>query len=122
MDQFEEAFDNQDLKRLQLLIYLVPVFGLVPALWRLSQRKCDRQHRTVSRLSVTLALSWLLAYLLLNTSASVSSEAGWQVSLLLLNGLVTSSYFLTSLWLMVQVWQKQPPHLPGFSRIAKHLP
>jgi hypothetical protein len=118
-----DGFENSNLKRLQLFLYAVPIFGLVPAIWTLSNRKSDRQHRAASRLCVSFTASWIVVYALLNAGVGLASEgSGTGLSLLLLNSLVTSGYFVTSFWLMVQLWRNQPLKLPGFSQIAKHLP
>ena len=118
-----DPLENQDLIRLQLFIYLVPVLGFFPALWTLYRRQGTREQQAVSRLSVTLAFSWLLGYILL--SASVPSEF-WTLRLLFMNSLLTSGYFLVSLGLMVRLWQRKSPRLPGISPMAegtvrKHL-
>jgi len=44
------------------------------------------------------------------------------VSLLLADSLLSSSYFLVNLLLMVQLWQRKPVKLPGLTQLAKHLP
>ena len=134
-----ESFDHSDSNReshstppLQLFWYLIPVIGFFPALWTLyhqnpvGQRRGrdQREQQAVSRLSVTLAGSWLLGYVLLGAGAEA-----WEfltLRLLLLNGLLTSGYFLVSLWLIVRLWQRKYPRLPGLSRFAdrvlgKHL-
>lgn len=125
MDDFEAAFENQTLERLSLFLYLIPVFGVIPALWTLNRRHSSRTQREVSRLAIVLALAWISASGLLNLGAGWSSESrllGVSTSLLLLNTLLTSGYFLTQIGLMVRLWQGQPLKLPGFSRIARHLP
>lgn len=119
-----DPLDNQDLKRLQLFVYLVPVIGFLPALWTLYRRQGTREQQAVSRLSVTLALGWLLGYILLSAGAQTSEF--WTLRLLFLNSLLTSGYFLVSIGLMVRLWQGKLPRLPGISRIAegtvrKHL-
>lgn len=117
-----EQLDNQDLIRLQLFIYLVPIFGFFPALWTLYRRQGTKEQQKVSRLSVTLALSWLLGYFLLSAGA----DQFWTIRLLMTNTLLTSGYFLISLGLMVRLWQGKSARLPGISQIAeekvrKHL-
>ncbi len=116
--------DNSDLERLQLYIYLIPVLGFFPALWTLYQRQGTRQQQAVSRLSITLAFSWLLGYILLSSGVQMSEF--WTLRLFIMNSLLTSGYFLVSFWLMVRLWQRKPPRLPGISRVAegsvrKHL-
>lgn len=119
-----DPFENSDLKRLQLLIYLIPVFGVFPSLWTLYCRQGTREQNVVSRLSVTLALGWLLGYILLASGGNLSEF--WAMRLLFINGMFTSGYFFVSLGLMVRVWQHKLPRLPGISRLAegpvrKHL-
>lgn len=119
-----DAFESAQLKRLQLFLYLVPVFGFFPACWTLYRRNGNRQQRTVSRQVITLALAWGLSYGLLGagSEAMIAETESLGVSLLLLNGLLTSSYFLVNLWLMVRLWQHKSLQLPGISQVSKHLP
>ncbi|MBV9387275.1 MAG: hypothetical protein JOZ78_12700 [Chroococcidiopsidaceae cyanobacterium CP_BM_ER_R8_30] len=114
-----ESADNPTFKRLYLLVYLIPIFGFFPALWTLYRRQGNREQLTVSRLSVTLAGSWLLGYLLLGTAGEMSEFL--TLRLLLLNTLLTSGYFIVSLWLMVRLYSRQSPRLPGFSRFAERV-
>lgn len=102
------------LRRIGLFAYLIPVLGTLPALWTLAQGRGDRQQRYISRLSVTLASSWLLGYTLLG----LGNAGGHQIWLLLLSSLLTSGYFLTSLWLMVQLWRRKRLWLPGLSDLS----
>ncbi|PZD74376.1 hypothetical protein C1752_01377 [Acaryochloris thomasi RCC1774] len=125
MEDPREAFDNSTLKRTLLFVYLIPVFGVVPAAWSLTRRQSDRKSRSVSRLAIALGLLWGLGILTLNTGfvfASESGASGTGLSLLVINSVFTSSYFMTMLWLMVRVWQRKPPEIPGVSRLAKFLP
>jgi hypothetical protein len=120
-----DPLENPNLQRLQLLIYLVPVIGFFPALWTLYRKQGTREQQAVSRLSVTLALGWLLGYILLLSAGAQSSEF-WTLRLLVMNSLLTSGYFLVSIGLMVRLLQRKPPRLPGISRFAegtvrKHL-
>lgn len=118
--------ENRELQRLQLFVYLVPVFGFFPALWTLYRRQGTREQQAVSRLSITLAFSWLLGYLLLAAGAGAQTSEFWTLRLLFMNSLLTSGYFLVSIGLMVRVWQRKQPRLPWMTRIAekslrKHL-
>lgn len=118
-----EAFENPTLQRLWLFIYLMPIFGLIPSLWNLSQRTSDRRQRAVSRLALTLALTWVLGYGLLNWGAGLSEGFSMpQSGFLIMNSLWSSSYFVVSLWLMVRVWQRRSLRIPGLSRLSKYLP
>jgi hypothetical protein len=119
-----DPLENSDLNRLQLFVYLVPVLGFFPALWTLYRRQGSREQQAVSRLSVTLAFGWLLGYILLSAGGQASEF--WTLRLLFMNTMLTSGYFLVSVGLMVRLWQRKSPRLPGISRIAegtvrKHL-
>ena len=128
-----ELGDNPDLKHLQLFFYLIPIIGFFPSLWTLYRHGNSfaessdpmkpylgsREHLAVSRLSVTLAGSWLLGYLFLNVGAETSEFL--MLRLLVLNSLLTSGYFLVSIWLMVRLSSRKSLRLPGFSRLADRL-
>ncbi len=119
-----ESTDNLDLKHLHLFFYLTPVIGFFPALWTLYRREnaisCPSQEQLeISRLSVTLAGSWLLAYLLLETGAENSEFLS--LRLLLLNTFLTSGYFLVSISLMVRLYKRKSVRIPGFSSLAKQV-
>lgn len=120
-----DSFENENIKRLQMFLYLTPVFGVFPACWTLYRRQGDYQQRAVSRLVVTLTLGWVVSYILLGSGAQTMIEGSGKLtglSLLLTSGLLTSSYFLVNLWLMIRLWQHRSLKLPGVSRIARHLP
>lgn len=120
-----EPTDNLDLNRLQLFFYLIPVVGFFPSLWTLYQN--DKSTKSlpraeqlkVSRLSVTLASSWLVGYLLLGMGAESSEFLS--LRLLILNTFLTSGYFLVSILLMVRLYQRKSVRLPGFSSLAKQV-
>ncbi|AOY79524.1 hypothetical protein BJP36_05940 [Moorena producens JHB] len=111
--------ENQDIQRLQLFIYLVPIFGLFPALWTLYHSQGNREEKTVSRLSVTLAFAWLLGYSLLSAGTQLSEF--WTLRLLFLNAMLTSGYFLLSFAVMVRLWHRQSARLPWISRISEGI-
>ena len=104
-----------------LLLYLIPVIGFFPSLWTLYRRQGDREQQSVSRLSITLALTWALGYILLATGATSSNSHLFALRLLILNSFFTSSYFLVSIWLMVRISQNKSKHLPGFSQLAEQV-
>lgn len=120
-----EPTDNLDLKHLQLFFYLIPVLGFFPALWTLYQGEkvgnssAGAEQLKVSRLSVTLAGSWLIGYLLLGMGAETSEFLS--LRLLILNTFLTSGYFLVSILLMVRLYKRKSVRLPGFSNLAKQL-
>lgn len=104
---------------LPLLLYLVPVIGFFPSLWTLYRRQGSREQLNVSRLSITLALTWLLGYILLGTGATTGEF--FSLRLLLLNSFLTSGYFLVSAWLIVRTVQGKSNRLAGFSRFANRV-
>ena len=132
MKDTEPAY-NPTFNRLYLFFYLIPIFGFFPALWTLYRRQGSREQLTLSRLSVTLAGGWLLGYLLLGTAGEMSEFL--TLRLLLLNMLLTSGYFIVSIWLMVRLYSRASsryssasgetrvasPRLPGFSHFAEHV-
>jgi uncharacterized membrane protein len=124
MEDVQDVLSSPALSRLLLFAYTVPVFGMVPAAWTLNRKKSDRHHRNVSRLTMTLGLTWILGSLIFNTSLGMIDEnaISAQVWVTLFNSIFSSSYFVVSLWLMMRLWKRQSLDLPGFSSIAKHLP
>ncbi|NJR65690.1 MAG: hypothetical protein HC772_10745 [Leptolyngbyaceae cyanobacterium CRU_2_3] len=115
-----DRLSEENLKRLQMFLYLVPVVGFFPALWTLYRGRGDRQLRNTSRLAVTLAAGWLLGYLLLGAGAQAFDVASLQ--LLILASLLTSGYFVVNIALMVRLWQRKSLRLPGLSRLGDRLP
>lgn len=114
------ASPGDTLERLKLVIYLVPVFGVAPALYSLWQKQGSRQEQSVSRLVITLALSWVVIYGLLSAGSQLSP--GLSLRFLISNTLVTTGYTLTNLVLMVRLLQGKTVKVPGFSRLSKRLP
>ena len=113
-----EPTENYDLNHLQLFFYLIPVLGFFPSLWTLYQGDKAEQLK-VSRLSVTLASSWLIGYLLLGMGAETSEYLS--LRLLILNTFLTSGYFLVSMILMIRLYQRKPLRVPGFSLLARQV-
>lgn len=111
-----------DIERLKLFIYLVPVFGFVPAIWSLYRKQGNREERSVSRLVVTLALGWLVAYISLGVGAQASEATAVSVRLLVTGSLISTGYFLTNLWLMIRLWRGRSLRLPGVSQLSDRLP
>lgn len=119
MKQDTDPFENADLTRLQIFMYLMPVVGCVPAFWTLARNQGNRQQRAASRLAVVLALAWVGSHAVLEAGAR-SSES-FAVPLLLTSSLLTSSYFLLSFWLMMRLWQRKSIRLPGISHLSDRL-
>ncbi len=116
-----EPTDNLDLKHLQLFFYLIPILGFFPSLWTLyrNDKQSQSEQLKVSRLSVTLAGSWLVGYLLLGMGAETSEFLA--LRLLILNTFLTSGYFLVSVILMVRLYKRKSLQVPGFSSLAKQV-
>ncbi|WP_448534451.1 hypothetical protein [Parathermosynechococcus lividus] len=118
-----EAFTNPTLQRLWLFVYLLPIFGVIPALWQLSQRSGDRHARRVSRLAVLMAVVWVLGYGLLNGVAAATELSSIPHGVVLLaNSVWGSGYFLLNVWLMVRLWRGRSLEVPLLSRLTKYLP
>jgi hypothetical protein len=111
--------NSPDHGRVQLFVYLIPVIGFLPALWILYRRQGTPQQQAVSRLAITLALSWLLGQVLLGMSFQASESLTLPV--LLISSLLTTSYFIVNLGLMIRIWQRQSLWLPGLSQIAERV-
>ncbi|WP_242056477.1 MULTISPECIES: hypothetical protein [unclassified Nostoc] len=117
--QTQTLRQNSLTRQRQLLIYLIPVIGVLPSLWTLYHRQGNREQMKVSRLSITMTFTWLLAYLLLATGSATSEFFG--LRLLILNSFLTSGYFLVSIWLMFRIIRGQSSRLPGLSNLAEQL-
>jgi hypothetical protein len=111
--------EDASISPLSLILYLVPVIGFFPSLWTLYCRQGSREQLNVSRLSITLALTWLLGYILLGTGAEEGEF--FSLRLLLLNSFLTSGYFLVSAWLIVRTVQGKSHRIPGFSSFANRI-
>lgn len=109
----DDPFENEDIQYLWNFIYLIPVVGVIPSAWTLLRQQGNRQQRHTSRVAVTLGLGWVAGYALLLTG--LYSQSAAPLTLLILNSVVTSSYFLVNFWLMVCLWQGKPLGLPGWS-------
>lgn len=126
--------ESEDLDRLQILIYLIPVLGFFPALWTLYRQAgnlslaspSERSRQNASRLVVTLAMGWLVGSVLLGAGAQVGARTQaadlLTLPLLITSSLLTSGYFLVNIWLMVRVWRGQSIRLPGISRLSDRIP
>jgi hypothetical protein len=103
MTGHDDDLDNQDLKRLQLYVYLVPILGFLPALWTLYRRQGTVKQLHLSRLAILMALLWLSGATVLT---GVSQQSDFlQLPTLLVSSLWTSGYLLLNLGLMIRLWQ-----------------
>ncbi|WP_223280080.1 hypothetical protein [Nostoc sp. PA-18-2419] len=110
---------QSSIPKTELLLYLVPIIGFFPSLWTLYRRQGSREQLAVSRLSITLALTWLLGYLLLVTGAATSDF--FTLRLFILNSFLTSGYFLVSVWLIFRLIHNKSGRLPGFTTFAERV-
>lgn len=120
MTEPRDPYGEQDLQRLQMFLYLMPVVGFFPSLWTLYRQQGTKEQQKVSRLSVTLALGWVLAYSVLATATTQTSEV-FAMRLLYTSGLLTTGYFLVCFGLMVRLWQRKPLRLPGIQKLAEGI-
>ena len=117
---------DTDTSKTQLILYLIPIVGFFPALWTLYRRQGSREQLSVSRLSITLAFTWMLSYLFLTTGAGMPNATltlsdFLTLRLLILNSFLTSGYFLVSICLIFRVIQGKSSRLPGFSHLAERV-
>lgn len=115
----KEILENPALIRLHLFILVTPLIGFFPALWTLYRRQGTPEEKAVSRLAITMALVWLAGHFVFEAGA-LASETG-AIPVLLASSLLTTSYFLISLGLMMRIWRRQPLWLPVISRLSEQF-
>ena len=108
-----ELYDTETKKsqKLQLLIYLLPIVGVIPSLWTLYRGQGNSEQKKTSRLSIVLLLLWLMPYTSLFVGAGQTSDL-LAFRLLYTNALITTGYFLICLVLMFRLHQGKSPYLP----------
>jgi len=111
-----DSLAANDLNRLTYFLYLVPIFGFFPAIWRLYRQQGSREEQQLARTVVMLAFVWLAGTLLLQTSGQ--ADEGMRLPLLIASTILSSGYFITNLWLMVRVWQRKSLTLSWGSRAS----
>ncbi|BAT51529.1 hypothetical protein NOS3756_04550 [Nostoc sp. NIES-3756] len=111
--------EGATIPKTQLILHLIPIIGFFPSLWAVYRSQGSREQLAVSRLSITLAFTWLLGYLLLTTGAATSDF--FTLRLLILNSFFTSGYFLVSVWLVLRLLQDKSLRLPGISNLAERI-
>ncbi len=112
--------------QLKQYFYLVPVVGILPALWTLYSQSGTKEDKQISRLAIALAFIWVMLYISLGTSAQMIDLWGEKsetlgLRLLFINGLMTSGYFLCTLFLMFRLWKRQTVRLPGISYLVETI-
>ena len=118
-----QSYSSKHIEQyLQLWIYLLPVVGVIPAIWTLYQAKNNisvhspdrqsesytamRQREKASRLSINLTVIWLSSYALFSLGAANVSEL-MSFRLLYSNAIITTGYFVTCTWLMSRLGKKK---------------
>ena len=105
---------NQIEQHLKLWIYLLPVVGVIPAIWTLSKVKnsqfssCSvlRQQQKMSRLSINLMIAWLSSYALFSLGAANVTEL-ISFRLLYVNAILTTGYFVSCTLLMSRLGKRK---------------
>lgn len=119
--QSSSQIKKQDISLIGMLIYLIPVIGFFPSLWTLYRREGSREQLRISRLSITLALTWIIGYILLGTGTGTGTSDLFTLRLEILNSFVTSGYFVVSVWLILRTVKGKSQQLPGFSQFAEKV-
>lgn len=86
-------------EKLRLYLCLTPIVGIVPAILAMVKGNSSAQLKSVGRASLLLFLVWAGVYGPTHNSDVIFTE--------LVNGGVSSLYFVISLWLMVKVAQNK---------------
>ena len=112
----QSYLQRQTERHLKLWIYLLPVVGVIPAIWTLYRAKNNttgnlpdnRDRQKVSRLSINLILVWLSSYSLFSLgAANVSGIMSFR--LLYANAIITTGYFLACTFLMSRLGKSLLP-------------
>jgi uncharacterized membrane protein YhdT len=121
------SYNTRDITRQteqhrKLWIYFLPVVGVIPAIWTLSQSKEEAiadyqnnpfkdpgellQQQKASRLSLNLTLLWLGSYVLFAYGAGEGTEI-MAFRWLYANAITTTSYFVACTFLMTRLGKKK---------------
>lgn len=112
------SVSDKKAQRQQLWIYLLPIVGIIPALWTIYRGKANEQEQQkISRVSLILVSSWLIAYISLFFGSNQTSDL-LSFRLLYINALITTGYFLACLVLLWQSLQGKSPYLPLINTLA----
>ena len=112
--------DRQELKNLMLLLYLMPVFGVGPALWTLSQPERPKAERALSRMAIKLMMAWFAGTVMLDVG--VENMEGLRLPLLIASSVLTSGYFVMNLGLMLRLWQGRTIDSASIPNSAQNTP
>ncbi len=94
----------------QLYMYLLPVFGAIPAVLTLTKRNHSATVHHTCQTAVMLMILWAVGYGAMGGVPLNGDLLNPQTALI--QGSFSTVYFLTCLYLMVRVWRNQPIHLP----------
>ncbi|WP_319419431.1 hypothetical protein [Pleurocapsa sp. FMAR1] len=98
-------------RHLKLWIYLLPIVGVIPALWTIYhpqnqiQSRVNREQQKVSRLAISLILVWLSSYSLLSLGAANAVDL-MSFRFFYTNAILTTGYFVTCTFLMTRLSKK----------------
>jgi hypothetical protein len=112
-----DSFDRHEIKNLMLLLYLMPVFGVGPAMWTLSQPDRPKAEKALSRMAIKLMMAWFAGTVLLEMG--VENVDALKLPLLIVSSVFTSGYFVLNLGLMLRLWQGRTIDLPLFGRVSR---
>ena len=97
---------HQNLDKFQLSLYMMPFVGAIWAGIKLSSTSTlNTEERKTSRLSLRMALIWLVIYSSLWLGGNITSDL-WSIRFLYMNTLVTTTYFITCFIIMLRIWGK----------------
>lgn len=114
----KDEIETKKLQKRQLAIYLLPVVGVLPALWTLYRTSANSEQKKASRLSIMLLLLWLISYISLFMGAGQASDI-FAFRLLYTNALLTTGYFVICFGLMFRLQQGKSPYLPLISYLIE---
>jgi uncharacterized membrane protein YhdT len=111
-------------QHLKLWIYLLPVVGIIPAVWTLYRPQKNhqanleehREQKKASRLALNLVLIWLVSYGLLSFGATNASEI-ISFRLLYANAILTTVYFVTCTVLMSRLSYGTSPSVKKIKKL-----
>lgn len=103
---------NSNYNKLQLSLYLLPVFGTILALVDVLILSKQKNHqrpspkgKTIS-LSLKLGLTWIVMYSGLWLGSGVANDI-FALRLLYLNGLFTTGYFFACGYFLWRIWHRK---------------